>query len=93
MRTEAKKQQIHRLSLQSHWPLLWRYWPAMFFYIQRGIVRQLGAEPHEVAEVAERIARGQLGVEIQHDGKPLVGIMAAMKIMQDIVRCSEKRTE
>lgn len=56
---------------------------AMFLYIQRGIVRQLGAEPHEVAEVAERIARGQLGVEIQHDGKPLVGIMAAMKIMQD----------
>ena len=55
----------------------------MFFYIQRDIVKQLGAEPHEVAEVAERISLGQLGVEIQYGGRALVGIMAAMKVMQD----------
>lgn len=55
----------------------------MFFYIQRDILKQLGAEPHEVGEVAERISKGQLGVEIQHGGKTLVGVMAAMKVMQD----------
>lgn len=55
----------------------------MFFFIQRGIVKQLGGEPYEVSEIAESIARGQLNIEIKERKKPLVGVMASMKLMRD----------
>lgn len=51
--------------------------------ITRGIMRQLGGEPSEVKEIADRIASGRLDKEFITYGKPMVGVMAAMQTMQD----------
>ncbi|MCB1918101.1 MAG: MCP four helix bundle domain-containing protein [Rhodocyclaceae bacterium] len=53
------------------------------FLIVRGLLRQLGAEPGEVAAVATRIAEGRLDQEITlRDDADQASIMAAMKRMQ-----------
>jgi methyl-accepting chemotaxis protein len=55
----------------------------MFVYIQRSIAQQLGGEPSEVKEIADRIASGRLDKEFNTNGKPLVGVMEAMQAMQE----------
>ncbi len=54
------------------------------WFIVRGLQRQLGAEPGEVAEVARRIASGHLDQPIDlRDARDTDSVMAAMKQMQD----------
>ena len=37
------------------------------FFISRSIIRPLGAEPHAMAQIAKRVAAGDLDVEFDHD--------------------------
>ncbi len=49
----------------------------------RGIMMQLGHDPSEIAKVADSIARGDLTVEFQADGKQITGVYANMKTMTE----------
>jgi methyl-accepting chemotaxis protein len=53
------------------------------WYIARGLTRQLGAEPHEAAALAQGVARGDLSVPIHLRAGDSSSIMAALKAMQD----------
>jgi methyl-accepting chemotaxis protein len=55
-------------------------------FITRLALRQLGADPKEVAAVANRIAAGDLAVEIAAGSGDDNTVMAAMKTMVDAVR-------
>jgi methyl-accepting chemotaxis protein len=48
----------------------------------RSLVGQLGGEPEEVLELAERISQGDLTQNLTHGGKTRVGVYAAMVDMQ-----------
>jgi methyl-accepting chemotaxis protein len=54
------------------------------FLIIRSIAKQLGGEPAFVAEIARRVAEGDLGMQI--DAKDAGSVMAAMKQMVDNLR-------
>ncbi|MFO7749103.1 MAG: methyl-accepting chemotaxis protein [Desulfobacteraceae bacterium] len=49
----------------------------------RGIMAQLGGEPSEIARIADSIAKGDLTVEFNADGKKIIGVYANMKAMAD----------
>ena len=49
----------------------------------RGIMALLGNDPSEIANVADRIAAGDLTYEFKTNGKPLCGVYASMKQMTD----------
>ncbi len=51
--------------------------------ITRGLLRQLGGEPGEVAGIARRVAQGDLTVSIATSGDDKSSVMAAMKEMRD----------
>ena len=56
---------------------------ALAWTIVRSLLRQLGAEPADVAEAANRIAEGRLDVEVKHDGAGSgASVMAAMYRMR-----------
>jgi methyl-accepting chemotaxis protein len=50
--------------------------------IVRSLMGQLGGEPEEVLELAEKISEGDLTQNLTHDGKTRVGVYAAMVDMQ-----------
>ncbi len=50
--------------------------------IIRNVLQQLGADPAEVQEIAEKIASGDLSANANNSQKKLVGVMAAMSSMQ-----------
>ncbi len=50
--------------------------------IARGVIMQLGGDPAEVQEMAEKIASGDLSANANNSQKKLVGVMAAMSSMQ-----------
>ncbi|MBF0517011.1 MAG: nitrate- and nitrite sensing domain-containing protein [Nitrospirae bacterium] len=52
-----------------------------------GILRQLGAEPSVVVEIAQRISTGDLTVTFAADNKKLTGLYAAMKHMVENLQC------
>jgi methyl-accepting chemotaxis protein len=54
---------------------------AITFFVVRSLMGQLGGEPEEVLELAERISQGDLSL-ITSDGKARVGVYAAMVNMQ-----------
>jgi methyl-accepting chemotaxis protein len=47
----------------------------------RGIMAQLGQDPSEIARIADSIARGDLTVEFNSDGKKITGVYGNMKEM------------
>ena len=49
----------------------------------RGIMAQLGQDPSEIAKVAASIAKGDLTVQFNADGKPITGVYADMKEMTE----------
>lgn len=51
------------------------------FVIIRGILKQLGADPAEVAEIARQVAAGNLRVPFETFGKSPKGMLAAMQQM------------
>jgi methyl-accepting chemotaxis protein len=51
--------------------------------IVRGLGRQLGGEPAEAAELAQRVAAGDLGVDIRLRPEDRTSLMANLKRMQD----------
>ncbi|MCG6550891.1 MAG: nitrate- and nitrite sensing domain-containing protein [Candidatus Magnetominusculus sp. LBB02] len=53
------------------------------FVTASGILRQLGAEPAVVVNIAQRIAAGDLTVRFSRDSKKLTGLYAAMKDMTE----------
>ena len=55
----------------------------LFIWITRNILRQLGGEPAEAAEVARRIARGDLSTPVPLAAGDSHSMMASMKSMQD----------
>jgi len=56
---------------------------AVAFWIVRSILRQLGAEPSEVSELAERIAEGDLTMDLNAiDTNKITGVFGAMISMQ-----------
>jgi methyl-accepting chemotaxis protein len=52
------------------------------YLISRGLIRQLGGEPQYAAEVATRIAQGDLATPIEVVGGNGASVLAAMKAMQ-----------
>jgi signal transduction histidine kinase len=50
--------------------------------LARGILRQLGGEPHDAAESMRRIANGDLAVEIELKAGDETSLMASLKLMQ-----------
>ncbi len=53
------------------------------FMITRKILNQLGGEPARIAEIAERIAAGDLSINLESGKKGDVGVYAAMKTMTE----------
>ena len=51
------------------------------FWFVKGIMRQLGGEPEEIAGIADSIAAGDLTVKFSKSGKKLTGIFASMEKM------------
>ena len=47
------------------------------------VIRPLGAEPAELAGIVERIADGDLTVQVGKNGKKMSGVLASMKKMSD----------
>ena len=56
------------------------------YFLIRGIMRQLGAEPDVVAGLANKIAVGDLGTEIELTSGDSVSVMSAMKRMSDTIK-------
>ena len=52
-------------------------------WIIRRLTGQLGGEPHFIAEIAKKIAAGDLTMKFETNGKTLTGIYAAMKEMAE----------
>ncbi len=59
---------------------------ALGFVLTRGILRQLGAEPGDVAKIAESMAKGDLTISLESGKKQDVGVFAAMKNMVEKLR-------
>jgi methyl-accepting chemotaxis protein len=59
-------------------PLLW----ALFLFMQRFVVRPVGGEPDDATRVANRIAAGDLSVEVALRKDDTASVMAAMARMQ-----------
>lgn len=55
---------------------------ALAVVLARGILRQLGGEPHDAAESMRKIANGDLGVEIKLKEDDSSSLMASLKLMQ-----------
>lgn len=59
-------------------------------YIARSVMKQLGGEPAEVADIARRISMGDLSVQLDPHGKDAQSVMVAMdgmvKTIQTMVR-------
>ncbi len=53
------------------------------FMITRGILKQLGGEPSHIAEIANKIAAGDLSINLESGKKGDVGVYAAMKTMTE----------
>ncbi len=53
------------------------------FMITRRILKQLGGEPSHIAEIAERIAAGDLTMKLESGSKGDSGVYAAMKTMTE----------
>lgn len=51
-------------------------------FLTRGILKQLGAEPSDIAELADKIASGDLQISFDSTGK-IVGAFKNMKLMTD----------
>lgn len=51
--------------------------------LAKNTMKLLGGEPNEVKAIAERIANGGLNWQFKETEKPLVGVMASMKKMQE----------
>lgn len=56
---------------------------AAFIWVARSITRQLGGDPTYAAEVANRVAAGDLSVEVEVKEKDSSSLLAAMKRMQE----------
>ncbi len=56
------------------------------YFLIRGVMRQLGAEPDVVAGLANKIAVGDLGSEIELTSGDSVSVMSAMKRMSDTIK-------
>ncbi len=54
--------------------------------IVRGLMRQLGAEPAVVAEIADKISAGDLDIHFEQSRKKETGVHAAMKMMTEKLR-------
>jgi len=64
------------------------------FYLIRTILKQLGTEPSTLADIAEKIAEGNLSVEFTSDEKHDVGVYASTKRMaENLKRIIEKVNE
>jgi len=55
----------------------------IFVLLQRGILKQLGADPSVVSIIAENISAGRLDIDIETGGKKPSGIFAAMISMRE----------
>jgi methyl-accepting chemotaxis protein len=53
------------------------------FVITRGLIRQLGAEPRTVTDLAKNVADGDLSVDIIVRSGDTKSLMASMKVMRD----------
>jgi len=53
---------------------------ALIYFINRDILRQVGGEPADIAEITEKVAAGNLDVEFD-DRKKETGIYASIKLM------------
>jgi signal transduction histidine kinase len=58
--------------------------------ITKGVKRQLGGEPADVAELAGKVARGDLSTLIDTEGKDPQSIIVAMQKMTDAIRALVK---
>ena len=55
-------------------------------YLTRSVLRQLGADPREVGEIANLVGRGDLSREITLASGDTTSVMASMKNMTDAIR-------
>ena len=58
---------------------------ATFFILVRSITGQLGGDPSYVAEIARKVADGDLSLDVQAKGGPQ-SVLAAMRVMVDNLR-------
>ncbi len=70
---------ISWLALGLSAPLLW----LIFLFVRRYVVRPLGGEPADATRVANRIAAGDLGVEVAVGKGDTASVMAAMAKMRE----------
>ncbi|MBS3954189.1 MAG: MCP four helix bundle domain-containing protein [Methylomicrobium sp.] len=59
---------------------------ALGFFIVRNLMRQLGGEPVFAAEVASKVASGDLSSQINLNAGDTVSVLAAMKRMSDTIK-------
>jgi methyl-accepting chemotaxis protein len=52
-------------------------------WITKRLTRQLGGEPHFIADIAKKISEGDLTIKFESNGKELTGVYAAMKEMAE----------
>jgi methyl-accepting chemotaxis protein len=69
----------------------------LVFIILRGIHQQLGADPSDVADIADKIANGDLDIMEENTGSQHIGVMASMYSMthslKAIIREIQRNTE
>ncbi len=55
----------------------------VWILVARGVMNQLGADPSEIARIADSIAKGDLTVEFNATGKQITGVYGNMKDMTE----------
>ncbi|PLY14193.1 MAG: hypothetical protein C0631_12050 [Sedimenticola sp.] len=63
----------------------------MGFFLARSIYHQLGDEPASIANIAEQIAKGNLDIQLNREGKRDTGVYAAMVEMQQKLKARIER--
>jgi len=51
------------------------------YYLSRDIIKQVGGEPIQIAEITEQVAKGNLDLQFESSGKTATGIYASVQIM------------
>ncbi len=64
------------------------------YYLSRDIIKQVGGEPIQIAEITEQVAKGNLDLQFESSGKTATGIYASVQIMvKNLQKLTDDRTK
>ncbi len=55
-------------------------------YLLKNILKQMGGEPNYIAEITNKIAEGDLSINLENSGKKSTGVFSAMQLMVEKLR-------